>query len=675
VPLQPPVVDAPRPASDLFAAAESAKRESAAAAAERAARARAGKKGASSSPSSGGPPAPVGGAPRQGGGIIGDWIVPRALRASFGFNYQSANVRQTPGSLDDRLLGGGGTVVTSFAILDPRILSIDFAGDVQASRTTSQASLASFRNASGLQSYRVDLGVLTGRRAPLRIYADRVSSTSDLQPFGATLDPLRRTRGVRTGAGFTWDLDVDPALPHIWIAASTGRQLDDRNYVFGYSSTNDEQRAEIRASREYTRGRYDLHFTHGAFAYDVPAAGVRSDTGSDVFLATGRLTPSDRLTLDLHARGSRFRFGAGSQLSTVTGAGADAGVRYQFPGHFAVSGRYSFSNNAFEAALSGRLGAGQPGATPVTSASQLATRTRFQDGEGRVEYATRALTAAVVAKGVSFDVPPSQATTLSALKTAGGLIRAQRSSHGLTVTAGADASAGTAWSNQRSAHAYHEAGIEVALSYDAARAVRFGVDGSARRVGRLAFFPVTLEARTTSFRFETTRPGWARLRASVTRFDSLRDIMLSDARDRHTGYSVGLGGRWYDVSADFDQTDTRSMLLAPDVFGSRPEVAILIASRPEIFRNLLAATDRSRVFSLQLRPAAGLQLQARVRRQEQLYPDLFGFRVNGGQAWVSYQVRELQLEVGWEYFDSWTSFGNVRDRRVYVRVRRDVVFF
>ena len=622
-----------------------------------------------------GPPKPVGALRAEKRSVAGEWIVPRALRASLGFNYQSARVAQTAGSLDDRLLGGGASVVTSFAVLDPRILSVDFAGDFQASRATTEAYLASFRNTSGVQSYRLDVGILSGRRAPLRLWADRMSSTSDLRPFGATLDPLRRTRGVRAGTGFTWDIDPDPALPHVQIAASAVRQLDERNYLFGYSSTNEERRAELRADRDYRLGRYDLQFTHAAFVYDVPAAGVRSDTRSDVLLATARLTPSRRLTVDLHGRGSRFLFGAGSQASMVTGAGGDGAVRYDLPGHLAVSSRYSFSNNAFEAALSGRLDAGQPGATPVTNASQLTTRTVFQDGEGRVEYATRPLTAAAIVKGVSFDVPASQPATLTALRTAGGLVRAQHAWHVVGVTAGGDMAAGTARSNQGAAQRYREAGLDVGVSLDAARTMHFGVDGSARRVARLSFFPVTLDTVTGTLRFETLRPAWARLRASITRFDSRRDIMLSDARDRHTGYGLGLAGGWYDLSADINQADSRSLLLAPGVLGSRPEVAILIASRPEIFGNLLASSDLTRVFGLQLRPIDGLQIQARARRQEQRYPGLFGFRLSGGQAWASWQLRELQLEVGWDFFDSWTSFGTVRDRRVYVRIRRNLVFF
>jgi hypothetical protein len=292
-----------------------------------------------------------------------------------------------------------------------------------------------------------------------------------------------------------------------------------------------------------------------------------------------------------------------------------------------------------------------------------------------VEYSTKPLTAAAVVKEVTFDVPPVLPQTLSATRTAGPLVRVQHTSHGLTLSAGADGEFGSAQSNRGLIEPYREMGVEAGLLQEIGHAARFGVDGSLRRVGRLTFFPVNLNATAATLRFETMRPGWARLRGSVTRFENLRDILVSDARDRHIGYSAGLSGSWYDISADINQTTTNSLLLSPAVLGSRPDVAVLIASRPELFRNLLASRDRSRVFGLQVQPLPALQLQARVRDQQQVYPGLFGFRVKGGQAWTSYQLREIQLEVGWEYFDSVTSFGNVVDRRVYFRIRRDLFFF
>jgi hypothetical protein len=626
-------------------------------------------------PSSAQAPQPVGGVPRAGGSTVGEWIVPRALRAAVGFNYQSANVAQTGGSLDDRLFGGGATLATSFALLDPRIVNVDFTGDFQANRSTSRTSISSLRDATGLRSYRVAVGVLAGRSAPLQVYADRVTSASSQEPLGTTSDPLRQTRGLRTGAGFTWDIEMGPLLPHIQLSGSTGRQVDERNYLFGYSSTNDERRAQLRMDRDYGRARYDIDFTHGEFVYDVPGADVRSDTGNDVLLATTRLMPSDRLTLDLHGRASRFRFGAGPQTSTVTGAGGDGMVRYQLTKRVATTARYSFSNNAFEAAMSGQVGPGQPSVAPVTTASQLATRTLFQDGEVRVEYTTRPLTAAVIGRAVSFDVPAFMQETLTMLSTGGASIRTEHSWRRLTFGAGIDASAGKARSNQARVQPYQEAGADLGVSTDIARTLRFGVDVGARRIGRLAFYPVTLEARNATVRFETMRPGWARLRATATRLEMLRDILYADARDARMAYSAGLGGARYDISVEFNQADTNSWLLSPSVLGSRPDVAILVASRPDLFANLLAANDRTRLVSLQVQPFGGLQLQARVRRQEQFYPGLVGFEVRGAQAWALWQLRELQMEVGWEYFDSATSFGTITDRRVYVRVRRDVIFF
>jgi hypothetical protein len=620
------------------------------------------------------PPSPVGGPPKEHGSALGEWIQPQALRASLAFNYQATSTRQDLGALDDRLYSGGGTIATSFAVLDPRILSVDFAGDFQAGRTTSRAPLASFRDTSALRSYRLSLGVLTGLNAPLRLFADRLSSSSNLQPLSETIDPFRRTRGVRSGAGFTWDI-TDAHLPRIQISASTGRQADERNYVFGYSSTNDERRVEVRAGREHAFGRYQVEYSHASYLYDVPGAGVRSATGNDILQGSLHLTPSSRLSLDLSGRNTRFGFDVGERTTRVSGTGGDAGGRFDLGGHVSISGRYSFSSNAFEAALSGRIDPQQAGAAPVTSADQLGSRTLFHDGEARVEYATRPVTLAAVLKSVSFGVPSFQAPTLTDLTTMGGVFRVEHTWGGFAVHAGGDAATGRARSNQGLAQHYDESGVTAGVSHDASTGLRFGVDAGIRRVGRLSFFPVSLESRSTSLRLETMRPGWARLRATVTRFDNLRDIMLSDSRDQHTGYSLGIAGSRYDLSADIDRTDTNSLLLSPSVLGSRPDVAILVASRPDLFRNLLAARDRTRLVSLQVRPFAGFQLQGRLRRQEQAYPNLFGFEVRGAQAWASYQVREVQLEFGWEYFDSRTSFGNVRDRRIYFRVRRDVLFF
>jgi hypothetical protein len=185
---------------------------------------------------------------------------------------------------------------------------------------------------------------------------------------------------------------------------------------------------------------------------------------------------------------------------------------------------------------------------------------------------------------------------------------------------------------------------------------------------------VNLESRFVTAHVETTRPGWAVVHASVTRFDTLRDIVYADNRDQHTGFTLSVGSRWYEAAVDVGQSDTNPLFLSSSVLGTRPDVVMLLASRPDVVRNLLVSSDRSRAFSLQVRPLVGLTIQGRVRRLEQAYPGLFGFRIRGEQVWATYQLRDVQLEFGMESFDSVTSFGNVRDKRVYVKVRRDLLF-
>ena len=513
-----PSFAAPATASPLALAAEAARSVSAAARPSSAAT-RGSKSGGSTAVA---PPVPAGSEPSRGPSLA-SWFQLRGLRGSVGFGYQSANVRQASGSLDDTLVGGLATIATSFAVLDPKILNVNFSGEFQLGRTKSGSATGLYNDKVGLSSYRVELGVLTGRSAPLRLFADRVSSTSTFQPLGESLDPLRHTRGTRTTSGFTWDVTA-PHVPRIQLSASTGLQSDRRDYLFGYSSTNRERRAELRVSGDRPWARFDVDFTHGEFVYDVPAAGMRSSTGSDLFVVSGRLSPSKRLSLDMHARASRFQLGNGVTGSSVTGLGGDASALYQLTKNATATGRYSYSSNTFEAVLSGQVDPRQTG-TASTSPAVVGTPTRFSDGEVRLERSTRALTTAAIFKTVSFGVPGFLPPTLTALTTAGGLVRTQRAMKAVTLSAGAEASAGTARSNLGAREPYREFGVQAGATSNAGSLLRFGVDANVRRTARLDFYPVNLESRFVTAHLETTRPGWAVIHASVTHFDTLRDIV------------------------------------------------------------------------------------------------------------------------------------------------------
>ncbi len=620
------------------------------------------------------PPVPVGMEDTAHRSTLAAWIQPRMLRAAFTGGYEAAQNGSAGAVSDDRILQGGLTLSTSFAILDPRVATFDFTGDFQTGRNNRATPASAYHNGNTLQSYRFDAAFLSGRSAPLRVFSDRVSTDTSVLPLGASLDPSQFTHGVRNSTGFTWDVNV-PRRPRLQVSASTGGQSDYRNYLFGFNSFNTERRAEARLSQDLRLGRYDVDFTYGQFVYDVPDANARSDTGNELLHGTAHLQPSSALSLDVTGRFSRYRFGLANQQSRVTGVGADLAGRYRFSSKLNASGRYSFSSNAFEALLSGAIAGQDVRAAEIASPAPLATNTLFHDAEGRVEYGGTRASVAAISRFTSYGVPAFQPVTLGGLQTVGGLARAERRTLGMSLTGSVDFSVGTASSNRSQKEPYREAGIQAGVSREWAQRIRFSADGAVRGVGRLSFYPVSLDSRALTAALETMVPASARLRLAVTWSNNLRDILYNDNRDQHTGYTVGLTGRWYDVAIDFNQLSTRSILLGADVLGTRPDVALLVTSRPEISRSFLGSSDRSRALSVHLRPWAGFDVNGRVVRQTQQYPSLFDLFQSGEQVWAVWQLRQLQFEFGWERLASTSSFSVVDGRRVYFRVRRDLTFF
>lgn len=628
--------------------------------------------GAAANP--GAPPVPVGMQDVRARSAFATWFQPRMLRAAVNAGYEAAINGSAGSEASDRMLMGGVTVATSFAILDPRIATFDFTGDFQTGRNDRDVSAAAYHNGNTLRSYRFDAAFLSGRSAPLRVFSDRVSTDTSMVPLTSTLDPAQFTRGVRTSTGFTWDVAV-PHKPRFQLSASTGRQSDARDYLFGYNSYNDEQRAEFRVTQDVKALRYDVGYTHGRFLYDVPEAGVRTDTGNNLLNGTARFRASQSLTVDVSGRLSRYRFGFTNRQSRVTGLGGDVAGRYRFSEKLNAFGRYSFSSNAFEAILSGAAGTNDARAVSGASPTPLATNSTFQDGEGRVEYGTPHASVAAFSRATAYGVPVWQPLTLGGLRVFGALARAERRMKGFTLTGSLDGSAGIAASNRSQTEPYREAGVQAGITREWAQRFRLSADGALRGVGRLSFYPVNLDARAFTGAAETTVPSWARTRLAVTWSNNLRDILYNDNKDQHLGYTVTVAGRWYDVALDINRLSTRSILLGADVIAGRPDVALLLSSGGEIYRNIFGSSDRSRALSVNLRPWSGVQVSGRVVRQSQQFPSVFDLFQEGEQVWAVWQLRQLQLEFGWERLESTSSFSVINGRRFYVRVRRDLTFF
>ena len=418
------------------------------------------------------------------------------FRASVAAGYEASQNGSAGAVSDDRILQGAFTVATSFAILDPRVATIDFSGDFQTGRNNRSTPGADYHNGNTLTGYRFDASFLSGRSAPLRVFSDRISNDASMVPLTPTLDPSQFTYSVRTSTGFTWDVAV-PNRPHVQVSASRGHQSDERNYLFGYSSFNDEQRADVRVTQDLGFGRYDVNYTYGRFVYDVPDAKVRTDTGNDLLFGTLHLQPRPRLSLDVGGRMSRYRFDLTGRTNSVTGYGGDLAGRYRFSpkltrlGPLCVLVEHLRSRVVGCDPRAGRAhrGGGQPDGgrhQHVFPGRRRTRRVRHQPDLGGRNLpfhgvrrpglaTTHARRPADAGRPGASGAP---CTRLLVHRQRGRVGRHRRRRTG------------------RRREPYREAGFQAGLSREWSQRVRLSADGGLRGVSRLAFYPVNLDSRS-----------------------------------------------------------------------------------------------------------------------------------------------------------------------------------
>ena len=192
---------------------------------------------------------------------------------------------------------------------------------------------------------------------------------------------------------------------------------------------------------------------------------------------------------------------------------------------------------------------------------------------------------------------------------------------------------------------------------------------------RLDFYPVNLESRFVTAHIETTRPGWAVLHAVGHALrHAARHRLCRQPRPAHRLHGrrefavVRGGGRHRSVQHE----SAAALVLDPGQPARRHPAAGLEARAVQEPAGLdRSVEDASACRSG--RPAAS-RCRAACAGWSRPTRASFGFDIRGEQLWATYQLRDLQLEFGWESFDSVTSFGNVHDRRIYIRVRRDLLF-
>lgn len=598
------------------------------------------------------------------------WFIVQSLRGNLGGGFESVTIGYDATRAEESGGTGLAGINGSFAIVDPRLLNINAGADLQ----QSSVRRSTMKTGGSFWNYRVELATRTGPDAPLHLFANRATADLDLRPLGPQDVPFGRTRGIRTSRGASWSVST-PRLPKFEFSALSSRQEDDRDPQLGLNSSNSESRTMFRALDDSGRMRYDVNYAHRSADYEVPQAQVGTQTSDDLLNATVHLTPGRTLAIDTSGRASRYRDDVNGTGRSFGGMGGGAAVRWQFRPQFSAAANYDFSTNIIEALVTGSVEATVPGIGGPVTGGLYRTHTLFQHADARVGYVTDRATIEAIARGISHGIPAFQPQTLSDLRTLGGSIRGQHPVHGFDLGAGFDFALGTAGSNRSLSEPYREFGGQASISRTLGQVVRITAEGSLRRNSRLIFYPLLLDSDAFSFRLESQSPQWAKALAAVRWSSGLRDGLDTAIRERHSSYTLGLSGSRYDLTLDVGTDRALSLLQPPDVIGSRIEAAMLIATRPELYLNLFGGADQLGTLTATFRPFKGFSVRARALEQHRRYQGQDEWDLMGGQISGTYQLRELQIELGWERMDSNSLLYNTRDRRYYVRIRRDVSVF
>jgi len=400
-----------------------------------------------------------------------------------------------------------------------------------------------------------------------------------------------------------------------------------------------------------------------------------------VDLLRGNLYVTPRQNLTLTGGGRMTTFGAGriddlDRQRSFTGAGGNVGMQWQWTPRWRVDAHYAMSTNESDLALSQVSGSIGPA---EGDQSGLTVRRRFiyQDFDGRMTYAAAGGSTVVsgFVRGLSLDPVALGLPTLDRLTVAGGQVDVHRTVSGFDLTLGGEAAAGPSSSSRGDSAVFHEESGRVQASRRTSR-VSVSANAGIRNTGGSYFYPVTGQSWYGGVDLASEANRRFQLRGSASRAYLLRDVVIQRGDDRTDAFSAGLRGPRFDVAAEY--ADTRStakgVLETALITETNPE--LLLARRPELFGFLSASRQLRRSVDGRLTLLPGLDVFARGRLDRLELPERgsTGFlNQNLAQVGAILGVRQLQLEIGWEYLEYWSQAVSTVDRRFHVRVRRDLL--
>jgi hypothetical protein len=609
----------------------------------------------------------------------------RGLRAVFGAGYEQATntvVNGEPIAYDDSLFSPLVTVQGSVALLDPQILNLNATVDFRLTQRKHRSDTTSYDASDRLGSARLDMTILSGRGAPLRLYYARSDSRFQQRPLTADLMPLdlARTGDERT-RGFSWDV-TPRRFPRVSLTGFATRRRDHGSMLAGQDNSSRMDRFEARANQTHRLARYDVSFTRDSTGFDYPLNGVASSQGIDMLRATTTVTPAKTFAVDLSTRGSRYHFSANDRVGRnqgFSGWGGDATFRWAPSQHWQATGSYSMSTNLVEMALSSSAGAAAANRVslqeqPATTTMSLTRRSLYQEGTGWLRYfsSSRSTTLAVGGHVLSLDPLSLGMATLAELRTANATVDHSRRAAGLDISAGAEAAYGEVRSSRGNRSDYAEGGARLRVGRQSGR-VRPAIEGGVRQTTAPYSYPVDGHSWNAGADLDIGISGTTRFRVGARRSRTARDIVIQRGRDQTSAYTAALTSPRFNVTFEQGNTDSTAVGLVETWLLEEWRPDQLLLTRPDLFGLLYATTQRTRMVSARMTIARGFNLFARGRLDQRQYAGSYDLEQRGTQAGIVWGIRELQLEAGWEQFRYASALITTSNTRFYVRVRRDLL--
>jgi hypothetical protein len=611
------------------------------------------------------------------------FLTVQQLRAAFGFDY--ATLKYDSAS-DDRHFGYDEsqrtpivTVQGAIALLDPGILQVDWYGDFRFLRLTRKSDAVDIRSRDRFGDLRLGMNVLSARGAPVRLFYDRLDTSlrqRQTSPLTSTIaEPS--LFGVQTTKGFTW-LYAGGRLPQISLSGTTTNREDRGEFTAGGLSRYRERLFDGRATGSRNTFRYELSANHRGVQQRYPLADLESDYGTDMLRATASATPVRGLTVSAGTHYSRYTFSqatAEGAARSFDGTGADAGVDWRWSRHWGLTGSYVFSSNAVEFALEGAAPAVGPTA-PLDQLPELFRgRILYQDAAASLTFRARrgATTATVGPRVLVLDPPRTGVAVLDELHTMMARVDHGWRWLGLDLGLGGSAAAGAALSNFGDRGDYRDAGA-TARATRRVRAARIGADVALQDTDGPWFYPISGTSWRAGVDVDAGAPSWAKLRGSAAQSRLRRDTYIQNGDDRSRNFSAGLNGPRYDLSVDHARLRSSATGLLDTTLLAVVRPDILAQTRRDLYGVLYGTAQEVSTVTLRLSVLPALEVNGRALRDRREYPGVYHLDQRGVTIAATWSIRASQLEIGFDRLDLRSSHGRDRNRRFYVRIRRDVPF-